>query len=95
MGIQAETLTSSLAEQLGVKADSGVAITEVQPGSPAAMAGLAKGMVITQANRKPVKSPADLRKAFDAKPLERGPAADGPHRAGHPHGDAPRRRLID
>jgi serine protease Do len=72
LGIQAETLTSSLAEQLGVKADHGVAITEVQPGSPAAMAGLAKGMVITQANRQPVKSPADLRKAIEAKPLSEG-----------------------
>ena len=72
LGIQAETLTGSLAEQLGVKADSGVAITEVQPGSPAAMAGLAKGMVITHANRKPVKSPADLRKAIEAKPLSEG-----------------------
>ncbi len=72
LGIQAETLTAALAEQLGVKADSGVAITEVQPGSPAAMAGLAKGMVITHANRKPVKSPADLRKAIEAKPLSEG-----------------------
>ena len=55
-----------------MKADSGVAIPEVRPGSPAAMAGLAKGMVITQANRKPVKSPADLRKAIEAKPLSEG-----------------------
>ncbi len=29
-------------------------------------------MVITQANRKPVKSPADLRKAIEAKPLSEG-----------------------
>jgi serine protease Do len=72
LGMETETLTSSLARELGVKADSGVAITEVRPGSPAAMAGLAKGMVITQANRKPVKSPADLRKAIEAKPLSDG-----------------------
>ena len=72
LGIQGETLTSSLAEQLGVKVDSGVAITGVEPGSPAAMAGLAKGMVITHANRQPVKSPADLRKALESKPLSEG-----------------------
>ena len=72
LGIEAETLTGSLAEQLGVKADSGVVITDIRPGSPAAMAGLAKGMVITQANRKAVKSPADLRKAIEAKPLSEG-----------------------
>ncbi len=72
LGIQVETLTSSLAEQLGVKADAGVAITAVEPGTPAAMAGLAKGMVITQANRQPVKSPADLRKALESKSLNEG-----------------------
>ncbi len=72
LGIRAETLTGAMAEQLGVKADSGVAITEVQPGSPAAMAGLAKGMVITQANRKPVKSLADLRKALESRTLSAG-----------------------
>jgi serine protease Do len=72
LGIQTETLTSSLARELGVTADSGVAITEVQPGSPAAQAGLAKGMVITHANRKAVKSPADLRKAIESRPLSEG-----------------------
>ena len=29
-------------------------------------------MVITQANRKPVKTTADLRKALEAKPLSKG-----------------------
>jgi serine protease Do len=72
LGIQGETLTRPLAEELGVKADYGVAITEVRPGSPAAATGLAKGMVITQADRKPVKSVADLRKVLDEKPLSEG-----------------------
>ncbi len=72
LGIQAETLTSSLAGQLGVKADFGVAVTDVQAGSPAAMAGLEKGMVITHVGRKPVKSLADLRKVMDAGSLSAG-----------------------
>ena len=72
LGIQAETLTSSLAEQLGAKADFGVAVTDVRDGSPAAMAGLEKGMVITHVGRKPVKSLADLRKALDAGSLSAG-----------------------
>jgi serine protease Do len=72
LGIQAETLTGPLAEQLGVKADFGVAVTEVRGGSPAAMAGLDKGMVITHVNRKPVKSLADLLKAIDAGSLSNG-----------------------
>jgi serine protease Do len=72
LGIQAESLTGALADQLGVKADIGVAITQVEPGSPAAQAGLTKGMVITHANRKPVKSPADLQKVIDSKSLSEG-----------------------
>ena len=95
LGIQAETLTASLAEQLGVKADYGVAITEVRPGSPAALAGLGKGMVIMQANRKPVKSTADLQKAMDCQAAEPRPDVDGPHRGRQPHGADPRRRIRD
>jgi len=72
LGIQAEPLTGSLAKQLGVKADSGVAITEVRDGSPAATAGLDKGMVITHVNRKPVMTLAELRKELDSHPLSEG-----------------------
>ena len=42
------------------------------PDSPAAMAGLEKGMVITHVDRKPVKSLADLREGADAGPLNQG-----------------------
>jgi serine protease Do len=72
LGIEAETLRADVAEQLGVEADAGVVITEVRPGSPAAMAGLNTGMVITEANRKPIKTMDDLRTALDEKPLEDG-----------------------
>jgi serine protease Do len=72
LGIETESLTAAKARELGIKADSGVVITEVNPGSPAAMAGLSRGMVITQANRKAVKSPEDLRKALASKPLKEG-----------------------
>ena len=36
------------------------------------MGGLSTGMVITQANRKPVAGVEDLRKALEAQPLEKG-----------------------
>ena len=39
-----------------MKAEHGLAITEVNSGSPAAQAGLATGMVITEVNRQPVKT---------------------------------------
>jgi serine protease Do len=72
LGIQAETLTPELGQRLGVKSSAGVVITQVQPGSPAQAAGLATGMVITQANRKPVKTVDDLRKIVEQQPLEKG-----------------------
>jgi serine protease Do len=62
LGLQVETLTSELAEQLGVKAASGVVITNVAQGSLADMAGLSNGNVITEVNRKPVKSVDDFRR---------------------------------
>ena len=53
-------LTAEVAEQLGVKNVEGVVISRVVPNSPADMAGLQSGWIITQANRKPVKTVDDL-----------------------------------
>jgi serine protease Do len=72
LGIQVQNLTPELAKELSIKADHGVAIRQVQPGSLAQQAGLAAGMVITEANRKPVRSVEDLRKALQSQSLEKG-----------------------
>ena len=61
-----------MAEKLGIKAEHGVVITDVQAGSPAAMVGLTSGVVITQVDRQPVKSVEEFRKAVENKPLEKG-----------------------
>ncbi len=72
LGVEVEDLTPALAEQLGVKEEHGVAITSVRSGSPAELAGLAAGMVITEANHQPVKTVADFRKALGNKSLDKG-----------------------
>ena len=72
LGVQVETITPQIAEQLGVKVDHGVAITDIRSGSPAQMAGLTTGMVITEANRLPIKTVDDLRKAMADRPLAKG-----------------------
>ena len=72
LGIQAETLTPKIADQLGVSVEHGAVITDVRSGSPADLAGLSTGMIITEANRQPVKSIDDLHKALGQKPLEKG-----------------------
>jgi serine protease Do len=72
LGIEVETLTAEVADQLGIDADQGVVVTHVRSGSPSDLAGLNTGMVITQANRKPIKTVEDFRKALDEQPLEKG-----------------------
>ncbi len=72
LGIQAEDLTPQVAEQLGMKADRGVVITDVRSGSPADLAGLTTGMVVAQVDRQPVNSVEDFRKILDSRPLNKG-----------------------
>ncbi len=72
LGMEFQNLTPELAKQLEIKADHGVVVTDVQPGSPAERAGVSAGMVIAEVNRKPVKTVEDLTKALDEKSLERG-----------------------
>ncbi|MGQ9822893.1 MAG: trypsin-like peptidase domain-containing protein [Thermogutta sp.] len=72
LGISVQDVTPELAERLGVKTEKGAAITEVEPGSPADLAGLEPGIVILEANRKPVAGVDDLRKAIQEQPLSKG-----------------------
>jgi len=72
LGIQVENLTPEVAAQLDVKVDHGVVITDVRSGSPADMAGLTSGMVITEANRHPINSVEDLRSTLSQHPLTKG-----------------------
>jgi serine protease Do len=56
-GLTVDTLTPQLARRLGISERiSGVVITDVGPGSPAERAGLARGDVIEELDRKPVSS---------------------------------------
>jgi serine protease Do len=72
LGIEAETLTPQVAKQLGIKAEEGAVITNVERGSPADLANLSAGMVIAEVNRKPIKSIDDLRKDLENNPLDKG-----------------------
>jgi serine protease Do len=72
LGMEVQNLTAELAKQLDIKADHGVVITSLQPGSLAERAGLGSGMVILEANRKPIKTSEDLSKALDDKSLAKG-----------------------
>jgi serine protease Do len=72
LGLEVSNLTDEVAEQLELKAGEGVVVTQVQPGGPAEQAGLTAGMVISQADRKPVKTVADLERILRGQSLEKG-----------------------
>jgi serine protease Do len=71
-GFDVAAMTPEVAKQLGVPAGQGVVVTSVEQGSLAEQAGLTPGAVITQANRKPVKSVDDLKKAQEGQTKEKG-----------------------
>jgi len=63
--LSVETLTPQLARQLELPADvSGVVVTGVQDGSRADHAGLRRGDVIQQVNRRPVNNVAEFERAM-------------------------------
>ena len=56
LGLRLHNVNPELARQLGLKADRGVVVMGVEPGSPAEEAGIQTGDVILEVNRKPVTS---------------------------------------
>lgn len=66
MGIRSQTVTPDIARELKLKIKSGVIIQDVQPGSPAAQAGLEAGQVIHRVGRMSVTNRQDLIRAVSA-----------------------------
>jgi serine protease Do len=71
-GMEVQTLTPQIAEQLGIKATKGVVITHVQPGGLADQKGLEPGMVIVEAGRKPMQTAEELQKLITEESLQKG-----------------------
>ena len=55
-----QNLTPEMAKRLRLKTETGVVVTRVEPGSPAADAGIQTGDIIREINRKTVKNVEDL-----------------------------------
>jgi len=60
LGLSVQTLTPDIADQLGYQKDSGVIVTDVFSGSPAEEAGLQRGDLIKEVNRKEVRTVQDF-----------------------------------
>ena len=66
-GLTVQNLTPEIAESLGINVDvAGVLVSGVDPGSPADDAGLRRGDVIVEVNRKPVKDVDAYKKELKA-----------------------------
>jgi serine protease Do len=64
-GLQLQDLTADLARQLGSKAQHGVVVAGVKPGSPAEDASIQRGDVILEVNRQPVKGVSDMKEKME------------------------------
>ena len=64
LGLTLQTLTPNLARQYGYEGERGVLVTQVNPGSVAAQAGLEPGTLIEEVNRKRVQNIDEFRQAF-------------------------------
>ncbi len=71
LGITFSTVTSEIAQQLKLKIATGAVIENVQPGSPAAEAGLRRGDVIHRVNRTTVTSADEVINAIRSLKAEK------------------------
>jgi serine protease Do len=72
LGLEVAPLTEDVASQLGLQGATGVVITAVEAGSPAANAGLTASMVISQVGQKKVASVQEFRAAIKDQSPQKG-----------------------
>jgi serine protease Do len=63
LGLTVQRLTPQMAESLGLERVEGVVVTAVEPGSAAEEAGIRRGDIIVEVDRKAVRSIDDYKKA--------------------------------
>lgn len=54
LGIAIQNITPDIAQTLSLKDSNGILVAQVEPGSPAENAGLQRGDIIREVNRKPI-----------------------------------------
>ena len=68
VGVSLQSLDARTAQQAGFTERQGALVTDVVPGSPADRAQLEPGMVVVEANRKPVNSADELARVIKSAP---------------------------
>lgn len=74
LGVMVMSLTPELRTHFGAAADRGVLVAQVQPGTPAAAAGIAVGDVIVEVGSSAVDSPRDVVDALST--IQTGKSVD-------------------
>ncbi len=64
LGLSVQKVTPQIAESLGLDSADGVVVTLVEPGGPGEEAGIRRGDVILEVDRKSIHNMADFRKAI-------------------------------
>lgn len=64
LGMTVQRLTPQIAESLGLEKADGVVVTAVEPGSAADEAGIRRGDVIVEVDRKPIRSLDEYKKSI-------------------------------
>ncbi len=72
LGMTVQNFTKELAKSLGIEEQSGVIVSEVQPGSAADMSDIREGDLIKEVNRKKVSNVAEFKKAVNEGDKEKG-----------------------
>ncbi len=65
LGMELENITPQLKEEFGLRISRGVIVVGVKPGSPADEAGIMKGDIIIEANRRPVRDVSQFEEIFE------------------------------
>lgn len=63
-GLAFQDLTPELSKRLGYEDKQGVVVSQVEPGSPAAQAGMRTGQLVEEVNRQPVTSVKEMERAI-------------------------------
>jgi len=65
LGFAVQNLTDEFADRYGYQGQSGVIVTEVEPGSRAAQEGIRAGMLIIEVNLKPVRNTREFNEVIE------------------------------
>jgi len=66
LGLSLEPVTPQVAKQLGLDGVEGLVVSEIDPNGPSASAGIARGDIILEINKRPVNTVAEVKGALDA-----------------------------